>query len=62
MSWLPIESATKDGPVLLWGTDEQAVVGEWLNCASPYWLTGLIGDHDSAYTHWLPLPAPPEGE
>ena len=67
LEWRLIESAPKDGTqVLLWSASgDEAVVGEWLKCASPYWLTGLGGDFDASYTHWrpldAPLPATPEG-
>jgi len=50
--WLPIETAPKDGNVLLYD-DSVIWVGTWKN-------KKRIGDYLYNPTHWQPLPEPPE--
>jgi hypothetical protein len=64
--WRPIETAPKDGRSIIcfagegsravsqcrWGYDGSSDRTGWLNCNG-----SLFGS-----THWLPLPAPPEGK
>lgn len=70
--WLPIETAPKDGtPILAWCVhpnarfvgDSQAwaapVVAQWITHNGGGWTwNGISG----SFTHWRPLPSPPEGE
>ncbi len=53
--WQPIESAPKDGTVVLFHVPSERLpsmsrADDLL--AKPYWLRGA--------THWMPLPAPPQ--
>lgn len=67
--WLPIESAPKDGSLILsWseGASPVAHIAQWKNNA---WRGDHYGDREpywyfSKLTHWMPLPAVPatEGE
>lgn len=65
--WLPIESAPKDGTLIL-ACDSR--IQEWMLVVSweqdtdmPMygWMTlDGTGYHDESLTHWMPLPAPPQ--
>jgi hypothetical protein len=57
--WLPIESAPMDIDVLLYA-DGECVVAGWFE-ARDDWETSDLRTvlHP---THWMPLPAPPEGK
>ena len=66
--WQPIETAPKDGTVILtWGcihNDGGVDMGETPACRTSWWLDvyaswycELWGGHEP--THWMPLPAPP---
>jgi hypothetical protein len=68
--WQPIETAPKDGTaVLLWIAGRQRVaIGLWntqeyLKRPKPHWdwSASSYTNHLYAPSHWLPLPAPPEG-
>lgn len=62
--WLPIESAPRDGTVVMlgylpnWRMDRLVYEGRW--CAEQQCWTSVNGFqlHTDA-THWMPLPAPP---
>jgi len=55
MSWRPIESAPKDGtPFLAW---QQTHDGGFISQCE--WADILLTQHDTKYTFWMPLPAPP---
>ena len=60
MDWQPIDSAPKDGPILLFYQGEM-IVGYWL--LSPDELGGWHEASNDACqfypTHWMPLPPPP---
>ena len=77
--WKPIETAPKDGYILLfspnapswdgnmevgrWFGNENR--GEWWSCGGPNGGleisgTSAPGHYDGKFTHWMPLPAPPE--
>lgn len=68
--WQPIETAPKDGPILVAQDGEQAVV-EWMTAledgAGDWIIWRRVGPDALAVrmpkpTHWRPLPAPPAGE
>lgn len=60
MDWQPIETAPKDGTVILIGAHLGIDIGLWAD-----WLNGWIDEAQSGYhdpnwpTHWMPLPNPP---
>lgn len=69
--WQPIESAPRDGPVLLftpgrrkpvfeawWAQDYEGGPGYWMTPIAPSGRGYTILAH--VPTHWMPLPAPPE--
>ncbi len=63
--WQPIETAPKDGTqIIAWGENIGHIVTEYapFNGTDWVWVT-LDGPdyHVSAFTHWMPLPAPPKG-
>jgi hypothetical protein len=67
-AWQPIETAPKDGTRLLLARTQVlsgeliVVSGSWNSGGSmhmPHWMTPVLGFQP---THWMPLPAPPEGE
>ncbi len=64
--WQPIETAPKDGDdILVWGPGLCCLVVGWDDSGDldfP-WAT-LDGPKyfDKAFTHWMPLPRPPENE
>lgn len=69
MSWQPIETAPKDGTVIL-GWRYYAVAMKWTGHHGYPWEAihldgvcelmgnGFVSD-DNALTHWMPLPDPP---
>lgn len=69
MKWQPIETAPKDGTtILLWSPRMQwekqkniAIMAYWSDCG---WYDGHGGGWGGrAFSHWMPLPEPPqEGE
>lgn len=69
MSWMPIETAPKDGRVFLaaGGKFHITIHGQWAlvgNCFKFYAIPDLHGDCIGAKqtdhpTHWQPLPEPP---
>lgn len=68
--WQPIETAPKDGTVIL-GWRYYPVAIRWTNDrdypweaiqiggVSPFLLNGFV-DEDQGLTHWMPLPKKPE--
>lgn len=68
MKWEPIETAPRDGTVIL-GLDDSGVIAPMRFCTPIYggflsWeLADLSWPNDSmsAYpTHWMPMPEPPQ--
>lgn len=66
VGWQPIATAPRDGPVLVW--DYHGMVAAiynpldgkwWLDL--PYRFEAGIPKLELEPTHWMPLPAPPEG-
>lgn len=65
-TWQPIESAQKDGTrILAWDSYDEETVVFW-STSSKNWLLNVAGsyaeDRDHTFTHWMPLPAPPNSE
>lgn len=69
MNWQPIETAPRTGErFLMWSRDGGFFAGNWpQGCAAGEWLR-IRGEWRGAShwraqeaTHWMPLPAPPEG-
>lgn len=67
MSWLPIETAPKDGTrVILWDGEEVRTGGcrweswynEWVEAVVPVGYENGVSAVDNP-THWMPLPEPP---
>lgn len=60
MNWQPIETAPKDGAILVW-MDGYIIEVRWTNeSVKPGWVSAETGYKvGSAPTHWMPLPAPP---
>lgn len=72
MTWQPIETAPKDGTLILLARPQGVWVGKWV----PVFVSGYVPDnkwrshllnHDhlgaGGYgkpTHWMPLPEPPK--
>lgn len=66
MSWQPIETAPRDGTVVdLWMTANNKNSGYrvtdcWWSTLCECWISPG-GDFSPLASHWMPLPAPPEG-
>ena len=71
--WLPIESAPKNGRVILTWDGVNMSLCNWANCSEVWeqeermgWSSGYdcsTMSHDEEYpTHWIPLPNPPTRE
>ena len=75
--WQPIETVPRDGTVVLLHCSMDNLCGYASSVRSKkkiavgyfdgHWVDGRPGGHgsgggDSNYTHWMPLPAAPEGE
>ncbi|MDB5557092.1 MAG: hypothetical protein JWQ36_26 [Enterovirga sp.] len=63
--WMPVESAPKDEPILVYTRPWGAIVavlstefGEWL---SRMQVPVSIREEHELPTHWQPLPSPPPG-
>lgn len=59
MEWQPIETAPKDGALLVWSARFQRPV--YVECRTvdgQFWCGDW--DFDVFATHWLPLPNPPK--
>ena len=66
--WQPIETAPKDGTmVLLYGepynsAGEKIYVGQWDKDSFCFWFDCCSYGPECKATHWMPLPPPPEVE
>jgi len=64
ISWLPIETAPRDGTsVLLYDSEEGIGVGHWVEGddefgVDRFWVA--FTTTCSSPTHWMPLPEPPQ--
>jgi hypothetical protein len=65
MTWQPIETAPKDGTVILAYAKHAQVMNGEFHCAEVsfdrIWLAvSPLHSWPAKCTHWMPLPAPPE--
>ena len=64
MDWQPIETAPKDERILLWCADHNMRTKEPIGvCMGRNWGDYPMGEGmsgDWTFTHWMPLPEPPE--
>lgn len=69
--WLSMESAPKNGALILACGPEQRSGKPWwhsiLGWSGKYWTDGTYADDEGTLveftpTHWMPLPLPPQGE
>ena len=65
MTWQPIETAPKDGTLILVWDGRQAFSGFWGRVSHPLNPLGWVGghcqiNHITQPTHWMPLPSPPQ--
>jgi len=58
--WQPIESAPKDGnPILIYGTSGRVHYNYWHGGSlNEWWYPAAYRNEE--FTHWQPLPEPPE--
>lgn len=68
MTWQPIETAPRDGTdvLLVWRDVDCMIVAHWepeYDGPNPYHWEALEGDRylADAFSHWAPLPEPPNG-
>lgn len=54
MGWQPIETAPKDGALLLLSATPTGPL--WIGC---WWRDGWYSEGWQSATHWMPLPEPP---
>lgn len=63
--WLPIESAPKDTPVLIWDTVYQKITVATMDQeledrnGNTHWYPGYGAEYFPRPSHWMPLPKPP---
>ena len=59
--WMSIETAPKDGSILAW-SPERAMVCQvvWRRENNDWSLIGRDGVSRMEYSHWTPIPAPPQ--
>lgn len=65
MKWQPIETAPKDGTLIVGFFDKKMAVVSWRRFGgSSFWELCVCGDQAESSewfpTHWLSLPAPPK--
>ena len=65
MDWQPIETAPKDGTVVLLAGCRKPVAAAWLEDEIDYWHVddnkrGPFALRGPAPTHWMPIPAAPD--
>ena len=76
--WQPIDTAPKDGSVLVFGLPSDLIINndKLLSFSSPVITTAYWDDIDDSFvltggtwlgpfiepTHWMPLPTPPESD
>ena len=59
--WQPIESAPKDGSMMLISVGDRGGVGEsWFSRSDDKWYWASGDAAQSTPTHWMPLPSPPD--
>lgn len=67
--WQPIETAPKDGTlILLASIDGYVMEASWFDAwygdrANPGWMYANLDEEHGSYidaTHWMPLPEPPK--
>jgi hypothetical protein len=59
-NWQPIETAPKDGTVVLIWSPSRGACAAWKKGRGWHTEPGVY--HVSRPTHWMPLPDPPTGE
>ena len=60
IEWQPIETAPKDGTVLLLSDGITRWMSVWPEQAEDAELLAFIGRGPRIASHWMPLPDPPE--
>jgi hypothetical protein len=59
--WQPKESAPKDGTRILVATTERVIgLSFWLPASQTWWSQQTGRSMRDAFTHWMPIPAPPQ--
>jgi hypothetical protein len=59
MNWQPIETAPRDGtPVDLWHKAGFRNCEQWWDNTDKIWVPDIRPDNE--YSHWMPLPPPPQ--
>lgn len=60
MIWKPIETALKDGQIILAAYQHHPVRPAYWDQYNERWITiGCITEGGEEPTHWMPLPSPP---
>ena len=68
MQWQPIETAPKDGTVIILFDGKSVWAGRWIGHSYYPWVAidnhiyGPRGLKAKDVTHWMPLPPPPTDE
>lgn len=65
MDWQPIETAPKDGMVLVYCPDARQgkeIVAAQLKAGKPFLVSGIFAFDHAPATHWMPLPPPPKDQ
>lgn len=61
--WQPIETAPKDGDILVWGPHGHGhMVVFWGTSSGPEFPWGTLDGtaYPEVFTYWMPLPEPPK--